>query len=167
MPWSECVECYLQSPNTPSGRGAKLKHKDNFTFFSPCTSSHGSEPSVCLSSLPPTVSPRFTNLFYHRFSWFSYNISNVQSWKIFTIASVHCVYCTYTYECFTLLSRIITIWSVTWKAIVSKTETLHCHQSYLNLHSHHTVFLLIPLCLGVKRRKANELPLSVACYYIN
>jgi hypothetical protein len=29
----ECVELYLQSPNTPSWRGAQLKkHTDNFTF---------------------------------------------------------------------------------------------------------------------------------------
>jgi hypothetical protein len=28
----ECVELYLHSPNTPSWRGAQLKHKDNFTF---------------------------------------------------------------------------------------------------------------------------------------
>jgi ribosomal protein L13 len=26
------VELYLHSPNTPSWRGAHLKHKDNFTF---------------------------------------------------------------------------------------------------------------------------------------
>jgi hypothetical protein len=28
----EWVELYLHSPNTPSWRGAELKHKDNFTF---------------------------------------------------------------------------------------------------------------------------------------
>jgi len=28
----EWVELYLQSPNTPSWRGAQLKHRDNFTF---------------------------------------------------------------------------------------------------------------------------------------
>jgi hypothetical protein len=28
----ECVELYLHSPNTPSWRGAQLKHRDNFTF---------------------------------------------------------------------------------------------------------------------------------------
>jgi hypothetical protein len=28
----ECVELYLHSPNTPSCRGAQLKHRDNFTF---------------------------------------------------------------------------------------------------------------------------------------
>jgi hypothetical protein len=28
----ECVELYLHSPNTPSWRGAQLKHKDNFSF---------------------------------------------------------------------------------------------------------------------------------------
>jgi hypothetical protein len=30
----ECVELYLQSPNTPSWRGAQLKekHRNNFTF---------------------------------------------------------------------------------------------------------------------------------------
>jgi hypothetical protein len=26
------VELYLQSPNTPSWRGAVIKHRDNFTF---------------------------------------------------------------------------------------------------------------------------------------
>jgi hypothetical protein len=26
------VELYLHSPNTPSWRGAQLKHRDNFTF---------------------------------------------------------------------------------------------------------------------------------------
>jgi len=26
------VELYLHSPNTPSRRGAQLKHRDNFTF---------------------------------------------------------------------------------------------------------------------------------------
>jgi hypothetical protein len=28
----ECVELYLQSPNTPSWCGVQLKHRDNFTF---------------------------------------------------------------------------------------------------------------------------------------
>jgi hypothetical protein len=28
----ECVELYLHSPNTPSWRGARLKHRDNFTL---------------------------------------------------------------------------------------------------------------------------------------
>jgi hypothetical protein len=28
----ECVELYLQSHNTPSWRGAQLKHRDSFTF---------------------------------------------------------------------------------------------------------------------------------------
>jgi hypothetical protein len=28
----ECVELYFHSPNPPSGRGAQLKHRDNFTF---------------------------------------------------------------------------------------------------------------------------------------
>jgi hypothetical protein len=28
----ECVEIYLHSPNTPSWRGAQLKHRDTFTF---------------------------------------------------------------------------------------------------------------------------------------
>jgi hypothetical protein len=28
----ECVELYLHSPSTPSWRGAKLKHGNNFTF---------------------------------------------------------------------------------------------------------------------------------------
>jgi hypothetical protein len=28
----EWVELYLHSPNTPSWRGAQLKHRDNFTF---------------------------------------------------------------------------------------------------------------------------------------
>jgi hypothetical protein len=27
------VELYLHSPNTPSWRGAHLKHRDNFTFY--------------------------------------------------------------------------------------------------------------------------------------
>jgi hypothetical protein len=29
----ECVELYLHSPNTPSRRGARLKHRYNFTFY--------------------------------------------------------------------------------------------------------------------------------------
>jgi hypothetical protein len=29
----EWVELYLYSPNTPSWRGAQLKHRDNFTFY--------------------------------------------------------------------------------------------------------------------------------------
>jgi hypothetical protein len=29
----ECVELYLHSPNTPSWRGAHLKHRDNCTFY--------------------------------------------------------------------------------------------------------------------------------------
>jgi hypothetical protein len=29
------VELHLHSPNTPSGRGAQLKHRDNFTFTLP------------------------------------------------------------------------------------------------------------------------------------
>jgi hypothetical protein len=28
----DCVELYLHSPNMPSWRGARLKHRDNFTF---------------------------------------------------------------------------------------------------------------------------------------
>jgi hypothetical protein len=28
----ECVELYLHSPNTPSWRGAQLKHRDSFSF---------------------------------------------------------------------------------------------------------------------------------------
>jgi hypothetical protein len=28
----EWMELYLHSPNTPSWRGAQLKHRDNFTF---------------------------------------------------------------------------------------------------------------------------------------
>jgi len=36
------VELYLHSPNTPSWRGAQLKHRDNFTFYlylyTPCLS---------------------------------------------------------------------------------------------------------------------------------
>jgi hypothetical protein len=28
----ERVELYIHSPNTPSWRGAQLKHRDNFTF---------------------------------------------------------------------------------------------------------------------------------------
>jgi len=31
---NECVELYLHSLNTPSWRGAQLKHRDNFTFIS-------------------------------------------------------------------------------------------------------------------------------------
>jgi hypothetical protein len=31
----ECVELYLHSPNTPSWRGAQLKHRTNFTFTLP------------------------------------------------------------------------------------------------------------------------------------
>jgi hypothetical protein len=31
----EYVELYLHSPNTPSWRGAQLKHRDNFTFTLP------------------------------------------------------------------------------------------------------------------------------------
>jgi hypothetical protein len=27
------VELYIHSPNTPSWRGAQLKHRDNFTFY--------------------------------------------------------------------------------------------------------------------------------------
>jgi hypothetical protein len=30
----EWVKLYLHSPNTPSWRGAQLKHKENFTFYS-------------------------------------------------------------------------------------------------------------------------------------
>jgi hypothetical protein len=30
----ECMELYLHSPNTPSWRGAQLKHRNNFTFTS-------------------------------------------------------------------------------------------------------------------------------------
>jgi hypothetical protein len=29
----ECVELYLDSPNTPSWHGAELKHRGNFTFL--------------------------------------------------------------------------------------------------------------------------------------
>jgi hypothetical protein len=29
----ELVELYVHSPNTPSGRGAQLKHRDNFTYI--------------------------------------------------------------------------------------------------------------------------------------
>jgi hypothetical protein len=29
----DCVELYLHSPNTPSWRGAQLKHRDNFTVY--------------------------------------------------------------------------------------------------------------------------------------
>jgi hypothetical protein len=29
----EWVELYLHSPNMPSWRGAQLKHRDNFTFY--------------------------------------------------------------------------------------------------------------------------------------
>jgi hypothetical protein len=29
----DCVEIYFHSPNTPSWRGAQLKHMDNFTFL--------------------------------------------------------------------------------------------------------------------------------------
>jgi len=29
----ECVELYVHSPNSPSLRGAPLKHRDNFTYF--------------------------------------------------------------------------------------------------------------------------------------
>jgi len=28
----ECIDLYLHSSNTPSWRGAQLKHRDNFTF---------------------------------------------------------------------------------------------------------------------------------------
>jgi hypothetical protein len=31
--FKECMELYLHSPNTPSRRGAQLKHRDNFTFY--------------------------------------------------------------------------------------------------------------------------------------
>jgi len=31
--FKECVELYLQSPNTSSWRDALLKHRDNFTFY--------------------------------------------------------------------------------------------------------------------------------------
>jgi len=31
------VELYLHSPNTPSRRGAQLKHRDNFTFITGCS----------------------------------------------------------------------------------------------------------------------------------
>jgi hypothetical protein len=27
------VELYFHSPNTPSWRGAQLKHRDNYTFY--------------------------------------------------------------------------------------------------------------------------------------
>jgi hypothetical protein len=37
----ECVELYLHSPNTPSWRGAQLKHRDNFTSkLSLCLTKH-------------------------------------------------------------------------------------------------------------------------------
>jgi hypothetical protein len=32
------VELYLHSPNTPSWSGARLKHRDNFTFTLPLAS---------------------------------------------------------------------------------------------------------------------------------
>jgi hypothetical protein len=31
--FKEWVELYLHSPNKPSGRGAQLKHRDNFTYY--------------------------------------------------------------------------------------------------------------------------------------
>jgi hypothetical protein len=35
----ECVEMYFHSSNTPSWRGAQMKHRDNFTFtLPPCPS---------------------------------------------------------------------------------------------------------------------------------
>jgi hypothetical protein len=34
----ECVELYLHYSNTPSWRGAQLKHRDNFTFIYECIS---------------------------------------------------------------------------------------------------------------------------------
>jgi hypothetical protein len=45
----ECVELYLHSSNTPSWRGAQLKHRDNFTFaFTNFNKSRDS--SVCIAT---------------------------------------------------------------------------------------------------------------------
>jgi hypothetical protein len=49
----ECVELYLQSPNTPSWCGARLKHRDNFTFtFKVCVCYY---PGICLERLRKTM----------------------------------------------------------------------------------------------------------------
>jgi hypothetical protein len=39
----EWVEPYFHSPNTPSWRGAQLKHRDNFTFYHNTTRRHNPE----------------------------------------------------------------------------------------------------------------------------
>jgi hypothetical protein len=54
----EWVELYFHSSNTPSWRGAQLKHRDNFTFYLYLTSSSNCEvqtnsASVIIHSLRP------------------------------------------------------------------------------------------------------------------
>jgi hypothetical protein len=54
------VELYLHSPNTPSWRGAQLKHRNNFTFtlLLPLTSVYGN--IMCLKNdvLRKTFEPK-------------------------------------------------------------------------------------------------------------
>jgi hypothetical protein len=46
----ECVELYLHSPNTSPWRGAQLKHRDNFTFFTFYTEAAQSSETTVTSS---------------------------------------------------------------------------------------------------------------------
>jgi hypothetical protein len=57
----ECVELYLHSPNTPTWRGAQLKHRDNFTLTLP------QEPVIGASLSQLNQVPNITLLLEHSF----------------------------------------------------------------------------------------------------
>jgi hypothetical protein len=48
FPGGKAAEAYLHSPNTPSWRGAQLKHRDNFTFrkHEPTSKQNGSKHTI-------------------------------------------------------------------------------------------------------------------------
>jgi hypothetical protein len=81
----EWVELYLHSPNTPSWRGAQLKHRDSFTFYH----SSVSDMELCLHALSkPSALPvkhRVIFIFLHFTFEIQWTIHRKLGWEMRTL----------------------------------------------------------------------------------
>jgi hypothetical protein len=67
------VELYLHSPNTPSWRGAQLKHRDNFTFTLPYISKQNFVFMCCFSCVLHAPTSHFLDLITPRLLYANVN----------------------------------------------------------------------------------------------
>jgi hypothetical protein len=66
----ECVELYLHSPNTPSWRGAQLKHRDNFTFTLTYDDLSTQNMKTILNSQKVNVKKEYVVAYFTVISWY-------------------------------------------------------------------------------------------------